>query len=770
MSRGAYWAGSPIHQDDADAAPQPATAIAAPRDIADADAGLVVDSPAPPPRGWMERVVFGLALVAALAWIAVVAGLAMAGFGAGPIGLGEIARGISLTSAPLALLAVLLLLFQRRPGREAARYAEVARGVRVDTLALDAVLSLASNRLAQDRAAVAEQAERLMTLADDTSAKLGAATAALREGIADLGQRSRELDEAAGTARVDMGVLLADLPLAETQVRALAETLRGAGLSAHEQAAGLHAALAALATRAREAEDNAAGAANRLSAQVSHIAGATEVATRDIDQAGGRMAAAIDAVMARTADAMERTREGVAAQGEALAGMIERTQADAEAAAERAATTLGERIARIGGEVRALADTLAGQDAVGAALIERIQRGLSAVEARFAELDETGGARTQRLGDALGQLWSHAERTMATLNDGGTAATTLINRTETLKSAIDACLADLGDAMPAALARLEAGAERGRATIAETRPEVDAMVAATGNAAAALDTVRGELAERAEAIDALAALIAARIAEARAEAGALDETIGSAEARAEKLADSTSPKLVEALVRVRETAGQAAQRAREALGAIVPNSASALGEASRKALAAAVDEAVHEQLARIAAASEGAAEAARAAAHRLEGQLARVAETSASVETHIAAGKAEVEGQDRENFSHRVAQLIDGLNSTAVDVAKLLSSETSDAAWAAYLRGDRGIFTRRAVKLLDAGEVREITRHYEADAGFRDQVNRYIHDFEALLRPILATRDGSTLAVILLSSEMGKLYVALAQAIERLRA
>ena len=48
-------------------------------------------------------------------------------------------------------------------------------------------------------------------------------------------------------------------------------------------------------------------------------------------------------------------------------------------------------------------------------------------------------------------------------------------------------------------------------------------------------------------------------------------------------------------------------------------------------------------------------------------------------------------------------------------------------------------------------------------------MNRYIHDFESMLRTILAQRDGSPLSVTLLSSDMGKLYVALAQAIERLR-
>ncbi len=99
----------------------------------------------------------------------------------------------------------------------------------------------------------------------------------------------------------------------------------------------------------------------------------------------------------------------------------------------------------------------------------------------------------------------------------------------------------------------------------------------------------------------------------------------------------------------------------------------------------------------------------------------------------------------------------------------MLSNEVADNAWAAYLKGDRGVFTRRAVRLLDSGEAREIQRHYEEEPDFRDHVNRYVHDFEQMLRRVLNDREGATLGVTLLSSDMGKLYVALAQAIERLR-
>ena len=73
------------------------------------------------------------------------------------------------------------------------------------------------------------------------------------------------------------------------------------------------------------------------------------------------------------------------------------------------------------------------------------------------------------------------------------------------------------------------------------------------------------------------------------------------------------------------------------------------------------------------------------------------------------------------------------------------------------------------MNLLETGEGREIIKLYDDDSDFREHVNRYIHDFEAMLRQILSTRDGHALGVTLLSSNMGKLYVALAQAIERLR-
>ncbi len=154
---------------------------------------------------------------------------------------------------------------------------------------------------------------------------------------------------------------------------------------------------------------------------------------------------------------------------------------------------------------------------------------------------------------------------------------------------------------------------------------------------------------------------------------------------------------------------------------------------------------------------------------RLETRLHRLTEMAEIVEANAAQTEGQFGSLDEEGFARRMALLTESLNSAAIDVAKILSNEVTDTAWQNYLKGDRGVFTRRAVRLLNSQEVRVVARQYDEDGEFRAQVNRYIHDFESMMRVLLSTRDGHVVSVTLLSSDVGKLYVALAQAIERLR-
>lgn len=156
-------------------------------------------------------------------------------------------------------------------------------------------------------------------------------------------------------------------------------------------------------------------------------------------------------------------------------------------------------------------------------------------------------------------------------------------------------------------------------------------------------------------------------------------------------------------------------------------------------------------------------------AGELREQLAKLNELTGNLEQRVARARELAEEQVNNDFARRMALITDSLNSSAIDISTSLATDVSDTAWEAYLKGDRGIFTRRAVRLIDTGEAREIAELYQRDEKFRGNVSRFIHDFEAMLRSMLSTRDGNALGVTILGSDVGKLYVVLAQAIERLR-
>lgn len=235
------------------------------------------------------------------------------------------------------------------------------------------------------------------------------------------------------------------------------------------------------------------------------------------------------------------------------------------------------------------------------------------------------------------------------------------------------------------------------------------------------------------------------------------------------LAEQAQGELTRSIDELSSSARDAVSGIETMSAASISTLAARIGDESSAAMSQAMQERAAEVAGQLEHAAARAAGVSREAAVQLRDQLAKVNELAGSLERRVAHARERAEEQVDHDFARRVALITESLNSNAIDIARGLDSEVTDTAWAAYLKGDRGIFTRRAVRLLDAPEAKAVAQLYGEDREFRDHVSRYIHDFEAMLRQLLSTRDGHALGVTLLSSDMGKLYVALAQAIERLR-
>ena len=721
----------------------------------------------PVKRSLHVKILGTLLLLLGLAWIA---GAGWVMWQSGQLQTPQSAISAAPTfSIPLILLGMIWLMYGRTTRRETDRFNRAIATMRSESAALENLLAVVAARLEENHARLTDEAAKLMTLGDEAADRLGRVAHYLAKESVNLGNRSDALESAASQARVDIGVLLHDLPRAEEQARTVAEAMKDAGLGAHQQATALEGQLSALVARGREADEIVGGAAQRLAAHLARIESSAATATTRMDETAVSMNAAVDSTMARAAEAVDAARSGIEAQGGAMLAMIEQSRVALERVGEDSAHNLAERLETVSERLAGLAEHLAAQDAASNGLVTSLSQALTELDQKFIQLAETGTSRTEGLETSIEAVRGVVTHLLSELNAGTDRAGELIGRAHDMAQALSSMAQHLDSEVPAALGRVEEHAARTHAVTASIAPEVEAIRASAETAAAKIAEAEISVTRQRESLGTLIASLNEGLATAEEQLRAMSQATESADTAARHLVSTTGPELIDALVRVRETAHTAAERAREAIAAVIPASAASLANASRDAVSEAVSSTVNEQLGLLTALAERAVSTARRASDRLTRQMLAIGKTTAAIEARIEESERAREDHESQNLSRRVALLMESLNSTAIDVTKILSNEVTDTAWTAYLRGDRGVFTRRAVRLLSSGEARHIAQHYEEEPEFREQVNRYIHDFESMLRRVLADREGSPLGVALISSDMGKLYVALAQAIERLR-
>ncbi len=680
-----------------------------------------------------------------------------------------LAQYIAALAVIPALIGIVYLLAMRTSRREATRFRSTAQAMRAEAASLERTVAAVSRSLDANRRQLADQITTLMAMGDGANERLAAVGRGMALEIGQADAHARALSEAVAEAQTHLGVLLASLPRAQAEVAEAGRLLDDTGLAAGEHAAALEAKLAALAERGREADLVAGGAAQKLAAHIARMEATSETAGARLESVTGDMSDAVDALLGRTADAVDEARKGIAAQGEAMLAMLRANQAALDTAARQSADALGERIAAVEDVIDRVTLRLHDQRGASESLLAGLDAGIERVEARLDTLHAQGVDRSQLLAASISALGGSADAMTEALRTGEAMATRTIGTTESLLIALDAAAREIDETLPEALARLDSRIASSKQVVVAAKPELLALVTAAESTHDAIEAIAGVIAEQTTTLDRLSGTLLQTLNDGRAKADALGMMVDETIDRTHRFAEEAAPRLVDALLRVRDTASVAADKARETLASVIPDAASQMEEASAEAMRRATGDTVERQVRAIADATGHAVDAATRATERLSAQVQQILDQTALVETRLEDARTEREEAERDTFARRASLLIESLNSAAIDITKAFAPEVSDSAWAAYLKGDRGVFTRRAVRVLEPGDARDIARLYDDDARFRESVNRYIHDFEGMLRTILAQRDGSPLSVTLLSSDMGKLYVALAQAIERLR-
>ena len=716
------------------------------------------------------RKVLGSALtILAILWMAYSAWSAGRVLAGQPLSSPAIAQWVAIAAGPLALLGLAWIMFGRTRRREAERFTRSVIAMRTEAHSLEALLAVLSQRIEDSQTSLTSMAERLMRLGDETTGRFDGISRELDSSSDRLSRSGEAVDRAAESARNDMAVLLDDLPRAEATTRAIAEQLRGIGSDSASRTADLGQQVGALSERTREADELVAAAAQRLITHLTQIESAGAAAAARVGDAESTFSIAIDTLLDRTATTLDEIRSGIDAQSAAVSALVEQASAGIGRAGVEAADVLGAKIGQAGASLDGLSAQVAEQERVSQRMFAEIDRGLTLIGERFAELSDHGDDRANHFLGSLSRARTELDALAEQAGSQDTSIEALALRTAALRTGIDQLTSEIRDGLSSAIGDAESGAERVLRVAETARPEIGWMRDAALEASAQISASGTGITEQADRFAALLALIDDGVGSSETRLAALTSALTEAQGEASRLTAETGPALVAALLQVREAAAHAAERAREAIEGVIPDSAGKLSKATRDALETVIREEVEVQLRGVEAIAARAVESAREASDRLTQQMLSLGQSSAALEQYFEQTQADQREKDSEAFARRVSLLIDSMNSAAIDVGKILSDEIDDKAWTSYLKGNRGVFTRRAVQLLGGSESRAIKAHYDADLEFQGSVNRYVHDFESMLRRVLAERDGGMMAVTLMSSDMGKLYAALASAIERRR-
>lgn len=214
---------------------------------------------------------------------------------------------------------------------------------------------------------------------------------------------------------------------------------------------------------------------------------------------------------------------------------------------------------------------------------------------------------------------------------------------------------------------------------------------------------------------------------------------------ADQIGTSIGMKLLDAMARARGVSNEALVAAKDASDSIIQSAEASLGKTKEHA------EAV----------GAGAIAALEARADRLAG-------LAADAHGHALAVSAALKVEANEDLSKLSAKIIESLQAYSIDIAKVFAVEVPDDDWKAYLSGDRSLFARRMVKLSDRTTETKVAERFRTDGEFREATVRYLRGFESLLKLGLNGEQGQALGITLLSSDLGKLYVLLGKATERL--
>lgn len=710
-----------------------------------------------------------------------------------------------------------------------SEFSDQISAMRTNLGALEDRVGEVSRRLAGASEQIAGEMARLEEVAQTSGNALagafGSATRtsqtmneATEQVIGRLQQVERSMRQIVTASQGEVGKAVTDLTHLGEALRRLAAEQAEISASAGQKATAAREQLRKVADEIANAGNeatarvHAAGDALRANTSVFEsssdlVFGKIEEVGNNFDKLATRVGAAVAEAQTRGIDAarvagetareLSRASERLQEDLKAIQETVETHAATIGAVASRAAEQIDQASDRFGTQAEHL-DGAAGQaagsiDGVAKAMqrqasdiiatadhaVQRLNTVVTSFRQRADALADAAAGAERRIGESAGALGGHAQILMG-------AAETSEGRLERVGELIGRRSRDLESATERAAARIDGSVQALQRHVeavgsASSRATTEAQRANT-----ALETVAAGIDER---------ISGAREQVADAERG-LGEFVAKLEATAQGIVASLNL-LVETLnrddVRLAAEATEAIGKLRE-MGQAIAGERAALVESSVKSREE-IEEAIvmaTKRGAELKTLSEQTALALGQISQNLSTEtksltlsadearrmIGDVAQAVASQVTALTDAAARVDAQRRgiEDSDRKMrkqaamaasASVVDGLNALSVDLSRTLEDELPEEVWRRYLGGEKGIFARRLGSQKERSGQERIANKYRQDGEFRTYVDRYLRQFDELIRRAADADDEDVLIAALRSSDVGKLHRVLTVALGR---
>ncbi len=111
--------------------------------------------------------------------------------------------------------------------------------------------------------------------------------------------------------------------------------------------------------------------------------------------------------------------------------------------------------------------------------------------------------------------------------------------------------------------------------------------------------------------------------------------------------------------------------------------------------------------------------------------------------------------------------VLDKLQGFSVDMAHIFTPKSEETLWQRYYEGDKAVFMRHITQKISETQSKKVKDLYRKNMDFKTSVDRYMQEFEEMTKNAGQLSDGQLLMSVLIGSDVGRLYMVLADVLRK---